>query len=136
MKFEQLIDSIEMIQEELLKRTVVQVNTNLSIRNWLFGLYIVEFEQSGEDRANYGDRLFDELSMRLKQSKVKGASATSLKLSRQFYNAYPQFGKIAAQLVHDGNIIIPKVIRQSVTDEFKNDGMFGDRKNGVGALLL
>ncbi len=120
MKFEQLISSIEKIQEELLKRTAVQVNTNLSIRNWLFGLYIVEFQQNGEDRANYGDRLFEELSMRLKKSIVKGASATNLKLCRQFYNTYPQMGKIADQLLQVGSIVMPKPIRQSLTDEFKN----------------
>jgi hypothetical protein len=136
MKFEQLISSIEKIQEELLKRTVVQVNTDLSIRNWLFGLYIVEFEQNGEDRANYGDRLFEELSMRLKKSIVKGASATSLKLCRQFYNAYPQLGKIADQLVHDGNIVIPKPIRQSLTDELKNDVTHGDGTDSLDVEVL
>jgi hypothetical protein len=59
MKFDQLIKAIENIQKELLNRTATQVNTNLSIRNWIFGLYIVEFQQHGEDRANYGDRLFE-----------------------------------------------------------------------------
>ncbi len=120
MKFEQLIKAIENTQKELLKRAATQVNTNLSVRNWLFGLYIVEFQQNGEDRANYGDKLFEELSLRLKKSLVKGASTTNLKLCRQFYNAYPQMGKIANQLLHEGGLILPKPIRQSLTDELKN----------------
>jgi len=136
MKFDQLISSIENIQKELLKRTAVQVNTNLSIRNWLFGLYIVEFEQNGEDRANYGERLFEELSSRLKNSIVKGASATNLKLCRQFYNAYPQMGKIADQLLHDGNIAIPKPIRQSLTDELKNGVTQRETNSLAGEFLL
>lgn len=120
MKFEQLISAIENIQKELLNRTAAQVNTNLSIRNWMFGLYIVEFQQHGIDRATYGDRLFEELSIRLKKSIVKGASATNLKLCRQFYKTYPSLGKIANQLLQEGDVILPKPIRQSLTDELKN----------------
>lgn len=120
MKFEQLIRAIENIQKEMLNRTATQVNTNLSVRNWMFGLYIVEFQQHGEDRASYGDRLFEELSSQLKKSIVKGASATNLKLCRQFYKIYPSLGKVANQLLDEGSIILPKPIRQSLTDELKN----------------
>ena len=119
MKFEQLIKAIENIQHEMLKRTGVQVNTNLSIRNWMVGLYIVRYEQHGEDRANYGDRLFDELSTRLKKSRLKGLSATNLRLCRQFYKVYPQMGQITSRLLQEGNIVLPKQIHQSLTDELK-----------------
>ncbi|MBL1407512.1 hypothetical protein JKG61_01975 [Sphingobacterium sp. C459-1T] len=54
------------------------------MRNWLIGLYIVEFEQNSEDRARYGDRLMPELA---KSIKIKGLSETSLKLCRLFYTA-------------------------------------------------
>ncbi len=120
MKFEQLIKDIENLQKELLNRTAVQVNTNLSIRNWMIGLYIVKFQQHGEDRANYGDRLFEELSIRLKKSRVKGLSSTSLKLCRQFYKVYPQFGQVTSHLLKEGNTVLSKTIRQSLTDELKN----------------
>jgi predicted nuclease of restriction endonuclease-like (RecB) superfamily len=120
MKFEQLIKAIENIQHELLKRTGVQVNTNLSIRNWMVGLYIVKFQQHGEDRANYGDRLFEEMSIRLKKSRVKGLSSTNLKLCRQFYKVYPQMVQVTSRLLQEGNIVLPKPIRQSLTDELQN----------------
>jgi predicted nuclease of restriction endonuclease-like (RecB) superfamily len=120
MKFEQLIKAIENIQHELLKRTGVQVNTNLSIRNWMVGLYIVKFQQHGEDRANYGDRLFEEMSIRLKKSRVKGLSSTNLKLCRQFYKVYPQMVQVTSRLLQEGNIVLTKPIRQSLTDELQN----------------
>lgn len=120
MRFEQLIKDIEKIQKELLNRTAAQINTNLSIRNWMIGLYIVRYELHGEDRANYGDRLFDELPTRLKKNKLKGLSATNLRLCRQFYKVYPQMGQITNRLLQEGNIELPKPIHQSLTDELKN----------------
>ena len=64
------------------------------MRNWLYGYYIVEFEQNGRDRAEYGTHFFETLSEELKNRKIKGMSATNLKLFRQFYLTYPQIGSI------------------------------------------
>lgn len=38
-----------------------QVNVALTLRNWLIGLYIVEYEQNGADRAEYGEKLIEKL---------------------------------------------------------------------------
>lgn len=67
------------------KATVRSVNKYLSIRNWMIGYYIVEYEQHGEDRATYGSNLVKNLS---KQINKKGLGYTNLKLSRQFYQNY------------------------------------------------
>ena len=136
MKFEQLIKDIESIQKELLKRTAVQVNTNLSIRNWMIGLYIVRYEQHGEDRANYGDRLFDELSLRLKKSKLKGLSATNLRLCRQFYKVYPQMRQITSRLLQEGNIVLPKQIHQSMTDELQSAAIQEEKSSNLDITIL
>jgi len=136
MKFEQLIKDIENIQKELLNRTAVQVNTNLSIRNWMIGLYIVKFQQHGEDRANYGDRLFEEMSIRLKRSRIKGLSSTNLKLCRQFYKVYPQIGIVTSRLLQDGNIILPKPIRQSLTDELQNAVIHKEKSSSPDIKML
>jgi predicted nuclease of restriction endonuclease-like (RecB) superfamily len=136
MKFEDIIKDIENIQKELLKRTAVQVNTNLSIRNWMIGLYIVRYQQHGEDRANYGERLFDELSIRLKKSKLKGLSATNLRLCRQFYKVYPQMGQITSRLLQEGNIVLPKPIHQSLTDEFQNAAIHKEESSNLDITIL
>ncbi len=84
MNFEQLIEAFEQANEYLQEKAVAAVNQSLTIRNWLFGHYIVEYEQSGEDRAKYGEKLLNSLSRKLQNSGVKGVSITNLKLCRQF----------------------------------------------------
>lgn len=136
MKFEQLIRAIENTQKELLKRTATQVNTNLSVRNWLFGLYIVKYEQHGEDRANYGEKIFDELSTRLKKIKLKGLSATNLRLCRQFYKVYPKMVQVSSRLLNEGSIILPKPIHQSLTDELQNTVIHKDQSSSPDIEIL
>ncbi|MFA4815626.1 MAG: DUF1016 N-terminal domain-containing protein [Candidatus Gracilibacteria bacterium] len=67
-----------------------QVNVALTLRNWLIGYYIVEYEQNGTDRAEYGKALINSLSAKLKQRNLKGFSEIALRLNRSFYLAYPQ----------------------------------------------
>ena len=50
-------------------------------------MYIVEFEQKGENRAKYGDRMLSQLSKKLK---IRGLTAPELSRCRQFFNTYPQ----------------------------------------------
>ena len=89
MNFEQLVSLCQRTHEELLARASRTVDAHLVIRNWILGQYIAEFEQSGADRAEYGARLLERLSERLKPLKIKGTSATRLKLYRAFYRLFP-----------------------------------------------
>jgi len=68
-----------------------QVNTSLTLRNWLIGYYIIEYEQNGTDRAEYGKAVISNISVKLKQKNLKGFSEIALRLNRSFYLAYPQF---------------------------------------------
>ncbi len=90
MLYNQLIDSIETTHHSLRKRAISSINQQLVIRNWLIGFYIVEFEQNGEDRAKYGDKLTLNISSDLTKKGIKGMSNRSIKDFRQFYKAYPQ----------------------------------------------
>ena len=63
------------------------VNQLLTVRNWMIGYYIVEFEQHGLNRAEYGTNLLEELSKRLA---IKGIDRPLLNLCRIFYLKYPQ----------------------------------------------
>lgn len=99
MNFSALVQSIQKTHDALQQQAVKAVNHSLTIRNWLIGFYIVEFEQNGEDRALYGERLLQMLAERLNN---KGLSYRSLKLFRQFYQLYPQIGQtVSAQLQND-----------------------------------
>jgi predicted nuclease of restriction endonuclease-like (RecB) superfamily len=62
---------------------LVQVHTNFEI-----GRHIVEFEQQGDERAEYGQQLLKQLAERLSVEFGNGFSHTNLKLMRQFYVLY------------------------------------------------
>ena len=62
-----------------------------TLRNWLIGCYIVEYEQKGSDRAKYGDRLLKRLEERVN---TKGLNETLFRNSRTFYNLYPQIAEL------------------------------------------
>jgi len=63
-------DSIELLAEQISKLdsqfrsyAYKQVNSSLTIRNWIIGYYIYEFEQKGKDRAEYGEKLIPNLAL-------------------------------------------------------------------------
>ena len=84
--FEQLISTIDGIHNELQNFAVKTVNQSLTVRNWLIGYYIVEYEQKGLDRAQYGEKIIEELAQNLKH--IKGIDRRSLFKFRLFYLAY------------------------------------------------
>ena len=83
--FERLVELCRRTHDETRRSAARAVDRSLVVRNWLFGWYIVEYEQSGADRAEYGVRLLARMSDRLRQMGIRGASTTRLKLYRQFY---------------------------------------------------
>jgi hypothetical protein len=97
MRFNQLIDIINETHSTLQQKAASAVNQGLTIRNWLIGFYIAEFEQNGEDRAKYGDRLLEKIAE--STINIRGLSLRNLKLCRQFYARYRQIGQtVSAQL--------------------------------------
>ena len=88
--FEALVTSIQTASEELSAQAAKAVNVSLTVRNWLIGYYIIEFEQHGSDRASYGDELLPKLSKELKKADVSRADTRELRRYRQFYLVYPQ----------------------------------------------
>jgi predicted nuclease of restriction endonuclease-like (RecB) superfamily len=94
MKFEQLLTLFQGTHLELQKRAARSVDIALVIRNWLFGYYIVEFEQGSADRTVlYGKLLIKRLSEELRNIGMKGVSSTNLKQCRIFYTTYKEIGQ-------------------------------------------
>lgn len=87
MNFEQLATIITDTHQQLQQSAVKAVNQCQTVRNWLIGFYIVEFEQNGEDRAKYGEFLLKNLEQKIN---LKGLNITLFKRSRVFYMVYPQ----------------------------------------------
>ncbi len=90
------------------------MNRLLTIRNWLIGYYIIEYEQKGEDKAKYGDGLLEILSDSLR---VKGLSVTALRTNRLFYIQFINIRQtVSAEL--QNNLM---GIHQTVSAELQNN---------------
>ncbi|MES2733419.1 MAG: PDDEXK nuclease domain-containing protein [Bacteroidota bacterium] len=93
MNFDRLVNSIQDTHTTLQQSAVKAINKHLTIRNWLFGFYIVEFEQNGEDRAEYGKQLLSKLAFSLAEKGILNANERELRRYRTFYLIYPSLGK-------------------------------------------
>ena len=65
------------------------VNAVMTAAYWLIGRDIVEFEQSGEKRAEYGMALIERLAADLTKRFGRGFSRQNIRQMRAFYLAYP-----------------------------------------------
>ena len=88
--FATLIQSISKVHQELAARAGKAINISLTIRNWLIGHYIAEYEQQGKDRADYGAALLARLSDELTRLNIPRSSERELRRYRLFYSTYPQ----------------------------------------------
>jgi len=89
-----LTNQIIKVQQYFKKYALTQLNNALTFRNWVIGYYIVEYEQQGNDRAEYGERTLKVLSVKLSGTSEKGFSDRNLRLCRQFYFEYPMIGQL------------------------------------------
>jgi predicted nuclease of restriction endonuclease-like (RecB) superfamily len=83
-----LYERIRQILESARVTAARSVNTAQVVANWLIGREIVEEEQRGSNRAEYGQQLILQLSEQLKRDFGSGYSAQSLFYMRQFYQSY------------------------------------------------
>ena len=93
MKFEMLTDCIRSINTKAGNAAKSAVNQLMTLRNWAIGYYIVEYEQGGSDRSEYGTHLLKTLEQRISE---KGMNSTLFKWCRQFYLLYPQISEIVS----------------------------------------
>ena len=85
--FNDLASIIQSTHDAAQSSAVRAINRMQTMRNWLIGYYIVEFEQHGKDRAEYGTQLLKKLEERVDR---KGLTTTLFKWARKFYRLYPQ----------------------------------------------
>jgi predicted nuclease of restriction endonuclease-like (RecB) superfamily len=125
MNYRALVQSITALHADSLGRAASAVNQALVLRNWVIGAHIVEFEQNGEDRAEYGEGLLRRLSSDLGAGGFKGVSPDMLERMRLFSRRYPQLASlISAPLVRISTMsavdsacsISAPPVRKSATD--------------------
>ena len=83
-----LFERISALIEEARKRVKTVIDTTMVYTYYEIGLYIVEDEQQGEQRAKYGQAVLKKLSVRLTDKYGEGWSLPHLKNIRKFYQTY------------------------------------------------
>ena len=96
--YQKLIDNITTLWGEAKSKAIAAVNTELLDANWQTGKYIVEFEQGGKQRAEYGKRLLVNLAKDLTARNGKGFNRTNLTYMRKLYLAFPKCGTLSHKL--------------------------------------
>lgn len=85
--FNDLASIVQTTHDAAQSSAIKAINRMQTMRNWLIGYYIVEFEQHGKDRAEYGTQLLKKLEERVNR---KGLTRNTFQSSRNFYRIYPQ----------------------------------------------
>lgn len=84
--FDHLSHLVMQLHNSAYTASIKAVNRFATVRNYVIGFYIVEYEQHGSDRAKYGDKLLKRLTEKVNR---RGINETLLKVSRAFYLNYP-----------------------------------------------
>lgn len=96
--YQQLIDSITTLWGEAKAKAITAVNTELLDANWQTGKYIVEYEQGGKHKAEYGRRLLVNLAKDLTARNGKGFNRSNLTYMRKLYLAFPKCETLSHKL--------------------------------------
>jgi len=96
--YQQLISAIGNLLQQGRQQAAQSVNTILVQTYWLIGQHIVEFEQKGNQRAEYGSQLLDSLSRDLTLAYGKGFGRSNLFQIRLFYIKFPIIQTLSGQL--------------------------------------
>lgn len=97
-EYEHLIRNIGILLEKSRENVYTYINQTLVKAYWEVGKEIIEFEQEGKEKADYGSKLLKKLSKDLKIKHGKGFSRSNVYLMRQFYLKYPKFQTLSGKL--------------------------------------
>jgi hypothetical protein len=115
MDFKELISALSQINEQLREQSIRAVNTSLTLRNWFFGFYIVEFEQNGKERAGYGKALLANIAAEMKALSIPNSDERELRRYRQFYITYPTAANLIAANNQIRELLPPSCCKKSLT---------------------
>lgn len=108
---ESLATTIQQTNSYFLDKVQRQVNTALTLRNWVIGYFIVEYEQSGKDRADYGKQLFKAIAENLLKKGLKSIRERHLYLCKDLYKVYPEILRTASAKSYLVDFQYPEILR-------------------------
>lgn len=118
-----LYNQISKILEDARLSTYRQINTTMIKAYWLIGQQIVEEEQDGKNRAEYGSNLIEYLSKKLTTEFGKSYSQRNLFYMKQFYFAFPKVNALRSELTWTHYRLLLKVQNEKARIFYLNEAV-------------
>jgi predicted nuclease of restriction endonuclease-like (RecB) superfamily len=103
--FKVLVNAVRGVDDSMTNHVSKAINAGLTLRNWLIGCYISEYQLTGTDRAKYGESLLENLARELSKHHLSNCNKRQLYDYLKFYRTYPEIvPTVSAQFKH----LLPK----------------------------
>ncbi len=130
--FSTLVEAIQRVHEQSAAAVSRTINTTLTLRNWVIGWYLREYEQQGADRAKYGDALLDRVAERLRAEGLSDITARYLRLCRQFASVYSEIWRSVT--AKSEQALLPDSIWQSLTAKSEAREIKNTARSGIAKI--
>lgn len=114
--------SVKEVLEQARKRVYRNIQSEMVLAYWQIGKMIVE-KQGGETRADYGDGLLRELSIRMTNDFGKGFTERNLRAMRQFYLVFPKWHSVCAELSWSHYRLLIRVENKNARDFYLKEAI-------------
>jgi hypothetical protein len=122
-----LYERVREILNEAKRNVARSVNTEMVRAYWLIGKTIIEHEQSGRERADYGKQLIELLSQRLKAEMLRGFDRSNLWHMRNFYLKFPNLHALRAELSWTHYCLLLRVESDGAREFYETEAIPGKR---------
>lgn len=116
--YDAMLSGVVELLEQARRRSARAVNTIMTASYWEIGRRIVEHEQGGKGRAQYGTQLLERLSADLGMRFGRGFSVINLRSMRKFYECWPLSRIRQTISVESGTSQVPTGIFQTESEKF------------------
>lgn len=121
--YNELLDSIRTLLVDGRKQVAAAVNAAMVQTYWRIGRLIVEDEQQGETRAEYGKHVLKSLSVSLTEEFGKGFDARNLRNMRQFYLVFPIWNAVRTELSWTHYRTLTRIENESARHWYMNEAI-------------
>ncbi len=125
-KGSRLFERVCEILEESKSNIARSINTEMVRAYWLIGQAIVEDEQHGEVRADYGKQIIESLAERLKVEGLKGFQSRNLWRMRDFYLKFPNMNALRSELSWTHYRLLLKVESDAAREFYETESVAGN----------
>ncbi len=120
---ENFIQEVKAILQDAKQQAATAVNTAMVQAYWLIGRRIVEEEQNGEQRAEYGKYLLQKLAEGLSADFGKSFDARELRRIRQFYQCFEIRDTVRPELSWSHYRLLIRLENQQERDFYINEAI-------------